>query len=751
MRIKFKKNIIKVLLLILLLFSLKYYTQSLPFKTTGNIDDISFDSEIKKLNKEILKIYSNNDKITYDDNIFRLYILNEDYNNALYYLNELKGLSVYKDLDYREIIGLSFELYSLSKLDNGHKTYKEKYQSIFNQKINCISEKSNTYLDQFFISDESKLKEDILRFIKTNIVDDHISLSNAIKLCRYYTSYIIAKKTNHIVFPLLKEVEQSLYDIKDSMIIKTKTGNEISLFYVLNKKAKQPLPTILNFTIYNRNNNSMAIAKEHADKGYHIVQAYSRGVYLSEDELLPFEFEKDDVNKIIDWIVEQPWSNGKVGMIGGSYNGFSQWAATKNLNPALKTIIPSASVGFGIDFPMENNVFNTYMIRWAENVTKGRYKKHDDSDPDKWKNLVNNYYTKGIQFNKLDSLNGNTNSIFQKWLMHPSFDTFWQSKIPYNRDFRKINIPILTFTGYFDDDQRGAMYYYHNHHKFNKKADHYLVIGPYDHAGAIGNIKDELRGYKIDSVADIDMDKLSFEWFDYILKGKKKPVFLKNKVNYQVMGTNEWKNASDIAHISNKKLKLFLDGKKLQKSIPDINYISQKIDFSDRSDTLKSFDRYKIIDSIIDNRVLKDKLLFTSETFNNAFEMNGSFTGNVKLSINKKDLDINIKLYELTADGKYFLLSSYLGRASYAKKNSKRQLLIPDKIETIPVSDTYFVSKKIEKGSKLMVILGVNKSPIEQINYGTGKDVSLETIADAKEPLEIKWYNDSYIEIPVKE
>ena len=49
------------------------------------------------------------------------------------------------------------------------------------------------------------------------------------------------------------------------------------------------------------------------------------------------------------------------------------------------------------------------------------------------------------------------------------------------------------------------------------------------------------------------------------------------------------------------------------------------------------------------------------------------------------------------------------------------------------------------------MILGIRKSPDAQINYGSGKDVSEETIDDAKEPLEIKWYNNSYIEIPIIE
>jgi len=59
------------------------------------------------------------------------------------------------------------------------------------------------------------------------------------------------------------------------------------------------------------------------------------------------------------------------------------------------------------------------------------------------------------------------------------------------------------------------------------------------------------------------------------------------------------------------------------------------------------------------------------------------------------------------------------------------------------------VSRQLSKGSRLLVTLNVNKSPFEQINYGTGKDVSDEDISDAKIPLKIKWMNDSYVKIPI--
>lgn len=738
----------KITPLILVLFSVNFQSQSYYFKFSGDIDSSSFDYNIKKLNTEILRSYQNTDKIKFNDNIFRLYILNEDYKKGLFYLNELKNFPIYKGLDYQEIIGIQFELYALSKLNSEEKPYRDKFETTFNRKVSSISDKSKIYLGEFFRYTQEALKNEILKLIKTDIVNDSISEPNAIRLCRYYISYIIAKETNHIVLPLIKKVDREEYYINDSVVIKTKKGHEISLSFLKHKKGESKVPAILNFSIYNRrrlSNNE----RLNSLKGYAIVNAYSRGVYLSHDQITPFEFEIEDVNEVIDWITRQSWSNGKVGMLGGSYDGFSQWAATKNLRPALKTIIPTASVGFGIDFPMYNNCFSPYMLRWLSYVDKETdYEVFNDEK--KWLSVYNSYYKKGTAFNKLDSIYGDTNPIFQKWLKHPSFDKFWKSKMPYKRDFAKINIPILTFTGYYDADQRGAMYYYNEHHKHNKNANHYLVIGPYGHTGVISGIDEEYNGYKIDSAAKIDIESISFEWFDYILKGKKKPEFLKDKVNYQVMGSNQWRSAPTINKISDGKLKLFLNKTKLEKTEPKRSYISQTVNFLDRKDTLQSFIDEKVFDNSISPEYLKDRIIFESDVFESSFEINGSFTGNLKVSINKKDMDIILTAYEKLSSGMYLKLShESFARASYAKSSTKRNLLHPDVIENIPIKNTFFTSRKVEKGSKLIFVLGVRKSADVQINYGTGKDVSEETIADAKEPLEIKWYNDSYIEIPV--
>ena len=94
-------------------------------------------------------------------------------------------------------------------------------------------------------------------------------------------------------------------------------------------------------------------------------------------------------------------------------------------------------------------------------------------------------------------------------------------------------------------------------------------------------------------------------------------------------------------------------------------------------------------------------------------------------------------------------LNEVVQRASYAQDRSKRTLLQPWRVETINISNTFISSVQLPKGSRIVVVLGINKNPAWQINYGSGKDVSDETINDAGSPFDIKWYNSSWIKIPI--
>jgi uncharacterized protein len=543
------------------------------------------------------------------------------------------------------------------------------------------------------------------------------------------------------------------YTIRDNILIRTKDGGTLSAVVVRKKDAEKRLPTALFFSIYSNLERSLYEAKYAADHGYIGMVADTRGKRLSPDIVEPYEREARDVNTVIDWIVQQPWSDGRVGMYGGSYSGFVQWAATKYGNPALKTIVPYVAAIPGQGLPMENNVFLTANYQWAFYVTDNKYT--DDTlykENDRWRSMRNNWWESGAAYNKIDSIDGTPNPWLQKWLAHPDYDAYWQSMVPYKEEFARINIPVLTITGYYDDGQVSALGYLREHYKYNPRANHYLIIGPYDHFGAQRGGEPELRGYHVDPVALISTREITFQWFDYILKSGEKPALLRDKINFEVMGANVWKHAPSMDKMESSTLRLYLytPGKGKEYGLSAVKsekpgFIRQTVDLADRN----TFHNDYYPDPIIKTAIDTNGLVFVSQPFDNVASVSGMLQGILKAKINKKDMDIGMVLYELKPNGEYFQLSYYLGRASYARDMSRRQLLTPGNWETIPIERSRVFSKQLEKGSRLVMVLDIDKNPFAQINYGTGRDVSFETVRDAGAPLKIEWSTDSFIELGI--
>lgn len=644
----------------------------------------------------------------------------------------------------------SFEVFSKAKLIVLNKNID------FNTAINLsIEEKINSLDENLLINLKKEIEIKVNDYrIKRNENLENIKPKDSIDgvmantLMESIIDLDVLLQVNHKALTILEKKFNEKFSTQ-TFEIRTSTGASLSVLVMKRKEQKEPLPVILTNNIY-AGERDFVLCMRAAVRNYVGVVVNTRGKRNSKELIEPFEHEHKDIYHIIDWISKQEWCNGKVGMVGGSYLGFSQWAATRKLHPALKTIVPQVAVGIGtMDYPAINNVFMTYMLRWLEYVTPNNLTDNESFDNwSKWNSLNNEYYTKGIKFKDLDSLNGKRNAIFQRWLQHPSQDEYWNKMVPHKKEYRKINIPVLTTTGYWDADQSGALYYFNQHNKYNKNAEHYLIIGPYNHQTAQYFPNSDLYGLKLDDVAKVNFTNLNYDWFDYILKGKPKPSLLKNKVNTQAIGTNEWKNFNALKESSNSSLKFYINKDKEVSSVFSKplkkTYFTQTINFKIRDEKRKYYS------SGIDSASIGvGRVSIESEILENDILINGAFTGNLKLAINKKDLDIAIDLIQVKPNGEIFYLSEYIGRASYAKDNTKRQLLKPNTTAEVNVKNATFVSKKIEKGSKLVLLFGVSKSKYWQINYGTGKDVSEESIEDAEVPLEVKWYNDSYIEIPL--
>ena len=744
----------KVLLTILVIsIATHINAQQLYFPKANFKDSIALAKTIPGLAKQVIEKYKEADKETYYDNLFRFYIVAQQYTQAIAFLDSLRVVYTPSMAEIVDGIGFSFQTFNETMLfhPNSPASFEKTFKTIFNADYRKLTPKAKIFVKNYAFYELESFKVTLDKSINNQLNLDSINLEDAKSLVRAYNSYYVYSQMGPIMRSLLEKEEAKNFTI-NNILIKTKDGSNLQAVIVRGKSFTGKLPAVFIFNIYIDSANDLSKAKSYALAGFAGIVVNTRGKGKSPQAIEPFEHDASDGYDIIDWISKQSWSNGKVGMVGGSYLGFSQWATAKKLHPALKTIMPQVAVAIGIDYPMLGNVFTTYMLRWIHSVTNNKQLDYAEfMNESHWDSLNTTWYKKGASFRSLDTLEGRPNNIFQRWLQHPSHDSYWQNMVAYQNDFAQINIPVLSTTGYFDVEQIGAMYYYNQHFLNNKKANHYLVIGPYDHGGAAGFPVSEVDGYTVDSVAtSFNFVELSIEWFNYILKDSAKPSLLKDKVNFEVMGANEWRHASSLSAMSNDTLTFYLGNTRVDQnykfdSNPAENeFINQEVNFADRNDTV--IHKFKIIDSVMD---IRNAITFISQPFDKPIIVSGSFIGEIFAVINKQDMDVLVQMYEEMPDGTFFNLGYSLQRASYAANRSVRQLLTPGKIENIPITYSFIMARQLSKGSRLVIVIGVNKRLGWQINYGTGKDVSDETIADAKEPLEIKWFMNSYIKVPV--
>jgi uncharacterized protein len=241
---------------------------------------------------------------------------------------------------------------------------------------------------------------------------------------------------------------------------------------------------------------------------------------------------------------------------------------------------------------------------------------------------------------------------------------------------------------------------------------------------------------------------------------------LEDTVNYQVMGANYWKHAPSLEAMHGPSARFYLtdhrsgNGYRLGRS-PTEGFVRHVVDLADRTDLADNTDLADPTDVAPINQALDtwnivaeepniaNGVLFLSDPWETAPEISGLFSGRLNFITNKEDFDFTVTLFELTPQGKYIHLSYYWARASYVRDRSRRQLLPLGESTKLAFESGRLTSRQFQSGSRLGVVLGILKQPDLQINHGTGGDVSDETIADAGAPLEIQWFGDSFIDIPV--
>ena len=574
---------------------------------------------------------------------------------------------------------------------------------------------------------------------------------DAVARIRAQENLEVFEKILPLAAPLLEADDARRYTVEER-VIPTEDGASVSAVVVRPKEASKPLPTALEFTIY-ANAFNLREAMRSAANGFVGVTANSRGKREGTGNIEPYEHDGADADAVINWIAAQSWSDGQVGMFGGSYDGFTQWAAAKHAPKALKSLMPSVAVAPGIDSPMQGGIFQNFQYSWIPYVTGG--KLDDDAvygDFQRWNSLDWAWFGGAAPYRDLPKLDGHPNPIFERWLQHPAYDAYWQAMIPYLDEFARIRIPVLETTGYFDGAQLGALYYFQQHAAFAPGAEQYLVVGPYDHISGQRRSQEVVAGYRIDPAARLDIEELRYQWLDHTLRGGPKPALLQDHVNYEVLGADRWRHAPSVAAMAPEAWTLHFTPVKAEDAFrldprPAKGGLDLRVDLADRRVLSFGGAPPQVLAPSLDS---DNGFAFATEVLKAPVEVEGLFSGELRFITNKRDFDFDVELYAQTPKGDYLLLSYLTARASFVLDRTHRHPLHPGKPEALPFRSGRLAAAKIEAGGRIVVVFKILKNPRMELNYGTGRDVSTETPADGKVPLDLHLDAASFIRIPVR-
>lgn len=734
---------------------------SLPQATAR--DDARLARAMPALARAVDATYRDDDADRERVNRIRIRYVAGDYAGALDAIRDLRRLRHDKGVADSDTLYLQHEIMATAKLAEARgvaadTALRDAFHAIYGR----LDALTALRMRGAFSMDEARAAEDLGKARAPAIEHGRLDQAQALELIRRHLFLDMFSVLTARTPALLDEDDARRYRIEPDLWITTPDGARISALMIRPAGVDTPLPALFEFTIYADPRALRYDAMTAAAHGYVGVVAVTRGKSLSgaadaapTTSVRPFEHDGADAAAVIDWIARQPWSDGRVGMYGGSYNSFAQWAAAKHRPPALKAIATSASAAPGIDVPMQGNVFMNFMYPWPHYTTANA--TLDDAtynDSARWESLDRRWYAGGGAYRDMDTLDGTPNPVFRLWLDHPTYDAYWQAMIPYRDEFAAIDIPVLATTGYFDGGRVGVQYYFDEHLRHRPQADHTLVIGPFGHIAMQQGVLRSIEGYDVDPSAMIDLPGLRMAWFDHVLRGAPKPALLRDRVNYQVMGADTWKHAPTVDAMADAALPLYLDpdaatdgAHRLLVAPPARGAgLVQRVDFRDRDDADWRASPLTLAPTLDAH----GGLVFVGEPLEAPLEISGLFSGTLDFIVDRRDFDYTVELHERMADGRHFLLSWHLGRASHARDRSVRTLLRPGKRQRIDFRSERLVSRRLDAGSRIVVVLRIDKQPDMQINHGSGRDVSDETVADAGAPMRIEWLRGSRIVLPVR-
>ena len=488
------------------------------------------------------------------------------------------------------------------------------------------------------------------------------------------------------------------------------------------RRPGQRFPTVLIRTCYNKNSTGQFFAFVHY--GYAVVAQDTRGRELSEGKWQPIINEREDGDDTLNWIADQPWSDGNVGMIGASYLAIVQWQAAASGNRHLKAIISMVTGGVPLfDFPHRSGVLSPGTIAWVVSMRKRSFAPDDMVRTD-WGQILKTRPIREIPARGI----GEEISFWNEWMEHEYYDGYWH-KANFLAHQHKIDVPAMYVTGWYDDVGPGSMQVW-DMNKRNARAHQKLICGAWLHKM---NVSRDIHGneYGPESVR-YDMFYLYLRWYDHFLKGMENGVERESPVEYFTIGENRWHTASAWPPAEAVDTDLYLTsggdantsdgGGRLQMTPPR----EQREDHY----TYDPSDPAPFLIDISENECLvpenyreverrKDVLVYTTKPLPQAITIAGEPKAILYASSDARDTDWVVRVTDLDEEGNSIRMCDGILRARFRKSFIEPSLLLPGEIVRYEIPMTW-ISNRFAAGHRICVEItsGADNSVFPNSNTG---------------------------------
>jgi hypothetical protein len=366
---------------------------------------------------------------------------------------------------------------------------------------------------------------------------------------------------------------------RQEVMIPMRDGVKLFTVIYTPKDQKEKLPFLMLRTPYGVKHypspERQGYIKDMAEEGYIFVFQDIRGRYLSEGTFKMQRFSRDkkdpkaidessDTYDTIDWLLKNiPQNNGKAGMYGISYDGWTTIIAATDPHPAMVAVSEQATPSdmfinddfhhngaFRLSYGFEYSVL-TEAAKTDSLYNFGEYDTYD------W------YLKLGPLSNINKKYAHGTLPTWNNFIKHPNYDEFWRKQaLAYRLDTPRVATQHVS--GWWDqEDMVGPQDAYKVLEKHDNNHKNFIVMGPWNHGGWAGGTGKSLGNIKFDEqeTGVYFRKEIQAKWFAWYLKGKGDGKFAE-AISFQT-GSNQWKSYSawPPKEATNKKIYLHANGK----------------------------------------------------------------------------------------------------------------------------------------------------------------------------------------------